>query len=652
MSPDHASPAVCPEHFQLLALLEGKLPSDEEQALTEHVVACDACDARLDELEEHSDTLVQILSHGPANADDEPTFRKVQEALLANPEPFSGDVTTDPTHAITEDLPMEMLLPFHLGNYELLEQIGAGAHGAVFRARHRRLEREVAVKLLLRPAGPFVQEFLNEMRVVGQLDHPNIIRATDAGEHEGTYFLVMEFVPGLDVSSLLLRSGPMSVPNACEIARQTALGLEFAHQHDLVHRDVKTSNLLLSADGQTKLLDLGLAMIPAHAGQKPKTTISGPRGTADYMAPEQWHEASQVTHKADLYSLGCTLYKLLTGKPPYRDLPDGITTKQQAHSEAEIPLISATRDDIPLTIEKLVTELLAKSANDRPSSAKEVAQRLTNHASESNLPLLVKQFCPELKSTSSPATSALTRTQTFVPPRINRRKALLLGTLGVTAAAAFVVTRYRPPSESLDTDVWRPLGLASPALIRLGDVDESNLRADGNEYELSSPNIGLLHFGQPVANWFRWKTQLVRDSWQTSAGIFFALRKAGDKEHSFQTLEIQSDENASHDLLSWCFYENPNTKHSPLGLADAIIPRCTERVEFDLTLGRSGFPEIKLDGQPMPESKWKFAKEGRDILATNTAQIPERYAGRIGVIHRGGKTTIQSTQIKYLENRG
>lgn len=263
-----SSQTACPEFVRLLDLVEGRLPDSDAETVSLHVANCDACDERIERIEDQSDALIHALAALPANEEDERSFRELQALLLSSPEQFS---TSDESLSATilRDLaiqnrgpaeslaPLETSLPFRLGNYDLLELIGQGAHGAVFRARHLRLDRQVAIKLLLRATGSYVDEFLKEMRIVGKLDHPHIIRATDAGEMDGIYFLAMEYVPGVDVTTLLRRSGPMGVADACEIARQTAVGLSCAHEHKLVHRDVKTSNLLFASNGVVKLLDLG-----------------------------------------------------------------------------------------------------------------------------------------------------------------------------------------------------------------------------------------------------------------------------------------------------------------------------------------------------------------------------------------------------------
>ena len=152
----------------------------------------------------------------------------------------------------SEALVFQLELPYRLGNYELLVPLGHGANGSVYRARHVPLGRAVAVKLL-RPDqdvdATTIERFVQEVRAIGCLDHPHVVRATDAGEMNGLHFLVMEYVPGVDVSTVLLTCGVLSVSDACEIVRHAASGLAYLHEHGFVHRDVKPSNLLLTAAG-------------------------------------------------------------------------------------------------------------------------------------------------------------------------------------------------------------------------------------------------------------------------------------------------------------------------------------------------------------------------------------------------------------------
>jgi serine/threonine protein kinase len=210
--------------------------------------------------------------------------------------------------------------------------------GTVYRAVHTRLKKPFAIKVLHidRTADPHaVARFQRELEAIGRLDHDNIGRATDAGEVGGLHFLVMELVDGIDLSRLIRHRGPLPIADACELARQAALGLQCAHERGLVHRDVKPSNLLLSAQGELKVLDLGLALLSHGRRASGELTATGQvMGTADYMAPEQWEASHSVDIRAEVYSLGCTLHTLLTGRPPFGGAEyDSVMKKMAAHAQ-------------------------------------------------------------------------------------------------------------------------------------------------------------------------------------------------------------------------------------------------------------------------------------------------------------------------------
>ena len=203
-----------------------------------------------------------------------------------------------------------------LGEYRLVEKLGEGGMGVVYKAVHTELDRVVAVKVL--PAGRLgddesMARFHREIKAIGRLDHPHIVRAFDARRIGETHFLVMEFVEGPDWEHLVRRRGPLRVADVCELGRQAALGLQHAHEHGLIHRDIKPSNLMLTREGQVKILDLGLARIQGGAVSQALTISGQIMGTPDYIAPEQSCDSHNVDIRADLYSLGCTLYKLLAG---------------------------------------------------------------------------------------------------------------------------------------------------------------------------------------------------------------------------------------------------------------------------------------------------------------------------------------------------
>src|SRR5262249_25645688 len=205
-----------------------------------------------------------------------------------------------------------------LGQYQILGKLGKGGVGAVFKARHTELGKVVALKMLRdeRPDEVTIARFKNEIRAVGRLDHPNIVVAHDAGQAGGVHFLVMEYVDGMDLARLMERRGRLSPADACEVIQQAAVGLQHAYERGLVHRDVKPSNIMLARDGRVRLLDLGLARSFGDSPADALTAQGMMLGTADYLAPEQWDHPHGADTRADIYSLGCTLYHLLVGKAP------------------------------------------------------------------------------------------------------------------------------------------------------------------------------------------------------------------------------------------------------------------------------------------------------------------------------------------------
>jgi hypothetical protein len=281
-----------------------------------------------------------------------------------------------------------------LGQYQLLEKAGEGGMGTVYKAMHTKLKRLVAIKILppdRRDDGQALARFQREMEAVGKLDHPNIIRATDASEKDGIPFLVMEFAEGLDLHKLVRRCGPLPIPEACELIRQTAVGLQYIHEHQLVHRDIKPSNVLVTLTGQVKILDLGLARFHQLSSLEGELTASGVvMGTIDFMAPEQEFDSRGVDIRADLYSLGCTLYKLLTGKPPFSGPEyDCAAKKRFAHANVPVPSVHRSRTDVPPELVRVLDRLLAKSPADRFATPAEAAECLAPLAVGSDLHGLV-----------------------------------------------------------------------------------------------------------------------------------------------------------------------------------------------------------------------------------------------------------------------
>ncbi len=269
-----------------------------------------------------------------------------------------------------------------LGDYVLLERLGEGGFGQVFKARHQLMNRVVAVKVIRKDRlgnAEAVRRFQREIRAAAQLSHPNIITAYDAALVGDTYLLVMEFVAGVDLKRLVELRGPLPVPEACGYVRQAALGLQHAQENGLVHRDIKPANLLLAArGGVVKILDMGLARLRDlrdNDQTPPELTQDGAvMGTPDYMAPEQSLGSHDVDIRADLYSLGCTLFYLLTGRPPF---PGGTLGQKIARHQMEVPpAVTEQRPDIPSALGAVVRKLLAKRPEERYRTPAETAAAL------------------------------------------------------------------------------------------------------------------------------------------------------------------------------------------------------------------------------------------------------------------------------------
>lgn len=261
-----------------------------------------------------------------------------------------------------------------LGNNVLLEKIGSGGMGDVFKAEHRRMKRLVVVKILraeLLGSDYAVRRFEREVRAAAQLSHPNIVTAYDADSFGDMHFLVMEYVEGLDLGTVVNREGPMAVGRAIRYITQTARGLEYAHAKGIVHRDIKPGNLLLDNTGTIKILDMGLARFDSNeeGGSDHLTRENQIIGTVDYMAPEQAQESKHVDRRSDIYSLGCTLYRMVTGRSPYAgESPFMIIL---AHQSQPLPSLCDVLGSAAEPLDEIFHRMIAKDPNDRFQSITE-----------------------------------------------------------------------------------------------------------------------------------------------------------------------------------------------------------------------------------------------------------------------------------------
>jgi eukaryotic-like serine/threonine-protein kinase len=268
-----------------------------------------------------------------------------------------------------------------LGNYVVLDKIGQGGMGHVYQAQHRRMKRIVALKVLpsaVAKSDKAIERFQREVEAAARLSHPHVVTAYDANQADGIHFLVMEYVAGTDLSALVRREGPLPVATALDYVLQAARGLAYAHAQGVIHRDIKPSNLLLDPQGTVKVLDLGLARFPRDWEATPDahalTEAGQLLGTVDFIAPEQAMDTRSADARSDIYSLGCTLFYLLTGRAVY---PTGsFPQKIVDHLKHPIPSLTAVGSEVPPQVDAVFQRLVAKRPEERPQSMEEVIAEL------------------------------------------------------------------------------------------------------------------------------------------------------------------------------------------------------------------------------------------------------------------------------------
>jgi serine/threonine protein kinase/class 3 adenylate cyclase/type II secretory pathway pseudopilin PulG len=322
------------------------------------------------------------------------------------------------------------VVPWRLGNYELEQRLGSGGMGDVYKARHTQFGRLRAVKVIKQhfvETGhhEVIRRFYQEIKAVGTLEHPNIVVAIDSSAPtDSVHYLVMEYIEGFGADELVAWQGPLPVAEACEVARQAARGLAYIHQHGMVHRDIKPSNLMLTLSSSdlvggdakqsamddqqavVKILDLGLALLVGDDQQRLTLFDNRAMGTAMYMSPEQW-KTTTVDIRADIYSLGCTLYHLLAGKPPFWESD---LKPEKAHEREKLPPIQAG-GAIPRPLWDVLQRMMAKDPSDRFATPAEVAAALAPFAEGHEL---ARHLAKVTKASPRSATQGFTKSETLV----------------------------------------------------------------------------------------------------------------------------------------------------------------------------------------------------------------------------------------------
>lgn len=431
----------CPGQERLSQLSSGSLAEADAEILFLHVDSCPICQGLLEEMEAGSQKKLPAPQKAAANKAVPPTQAAQLDKLIkqaqqlgrkggrperpskevsvdhfwngvrrcglfesAEVDALISDIKLDDSSSISKELiRRQKLTGFQarallkgrwkglvLGNYEILQKLGQGGMGSVFKARHRRLGRIVCVKVINqagRKSETMLERFRNEARTIAALSHPSFIVAHDADEAEGVPFLAMEFVSGEDLARHIHENGPLNVRLALDICRQVAEAMQYAHDQGVTHRDLKPHNIMLTRDPESgehhvKVLDLGLARFDSVLNDDPDASLRAAMtntgvimGTVDYMAPEQAIRSRDADARSDIYSLGCTLHYLLTGEPVFGG--DTVMARLVAHREQVVPSLESQCFAAMPHLDNVFFRLVAKDPAERYQSMLDVAEDLS-----------------------------------------------------------------------------------------------------------------------------------------------------------------------------------------------------------------------------------------------------------------------------------
>jgi serine/threonine protein kinase len=591
-------------------------------------------------------------------------------------------------------------MPVLFDRYRILGLIGQGGMGTVYRGLHINLKRPVAIKTLrldrLERSGAIVR-FVREMELAGQLDHRHIVRATDGGESNGIYYLVMEYLEGCDLDKVLQQRKKLPPAEACELIRQAALGLAYAHS-TLVHRDIKPSNLWLTPNGIVKVLDFGLAQhYETHRLGDQSADEATPQGfvigTYDFLSPEQ-AAGGQVDARTDIYSLGCTLYKLVAGAAPFSG-PRFSTPAEKilAHKELEISK-TPHFDEIPPSVGSVIQRMMAKNPDDRFETAHEVATTLAElsrgsqvaglaQVTQSFQPLpkvlpeelsrLSIQIAPnhagsETKGPSQPTITLYLKITIIVGLAILAAVLAWLSTrppVAVTPNPLVAIPPVREPQGPIDVDklpAFKFHLLLKQKPLPLGIPVENRLRwiwhADDEVLDVKGPGSLLFSLGKTER--FRWTFEVTANQmpWTGWCGVYWGYHPKPSEqfdpkdgiigECQFMLLE-RTPEGAVPPLLPAMRMvrgtgklirdnsgETTLGRHTKGDIRSIPIPIVGERT-FSITvdgprLRNASFGPIELPELTTPENNAIF----QNI----------RYDGEFGVLTRGHATTFSNAKFK------
>jgi serine/threonine protein kinase/formylglycine-generating enzyme required for sulfatase activity len=418
----------CPGPNDLMRFLSGRLPASEAEPIEEHLKNCPQCIDSLGKL-----AAEETLVGSAENTDVEPVAAEntLVGKLIEKLKGISAD--TDATLAPRSECSNDAAVLAGHPRYRVLELLGVGGMGSVYKAEHLLMQRPVALKIINRSltnSALAVERFEREVVAAAQLTHPNIVTAFDAERWDDTHFLAMEYVEGISLQQVIARQGPLPIGVTAAYIAKAAQGLQHAFERGMAHRDIKPHNIMLTTDGQIKILDFGLArFVRENTAQGGMTQEGSLLGTPDYIAPEQVRDTHGADIRSDIYSLGCTFYALLAGRPPF---PTGnAIEKVMSHLERAPQPISEIRADVPGELVQVLERMIAKDPADRYQTPEEAVLALTPFMEDNNPVNMAKSDSTAIEPMPAGARSRSPR----------RRRPLLIATIGVTlvALAGFVI---------------------------------------------------------------------------------------------------------------------------------------------------------------------------------------------------------------------
>ena len=651
-----------PTPQELTAFGLGQLAEAEATAVAGHLEVCPSCRRVVENLP--PDAFVGKVRASRPNDSSLPPGRSA--TLL-------GGTTGGPQEVSASPAPIAGLPPELMSHsrYRIVRELGRGGMGVVYRAVQILMDRHVAIKVMnpnVLAYADALPRFQSEVKAAARLDHPNIVRAHDAEQVGGLHLLVMEYVEGTNLANLVQRKGPLPVALACHFVRQAALGLQHAFEQGMVHRDVKPQNLMVTPKGVVKILDFGLARLRGGQSRGGGITEAGSfMGTPEYVSPEQAADARTADTRADIYSLGCTLYFLLTGRPPF--VEDTPVKMVLAHIEKPPPSLTMVRPEVPPALAAVVGRMLAKNPTARYQQPVEVAQALV----------------PFIKQGTKPAAPGAAGKATDFPKGPTPREEAPEPFAALTETT---VPRQRP--KKTRTPAWyrRPSVLAGAGgavlalglgicLVAGGVFHKPKPAANGTGEPPSEPEVFKPLFnGTDLSGWFverggdrPWSVEqgaiVVRGEWANGENWKTANYLVTDREFAdfVLRLEFNLEADASSALALRATLGEHSHPHISLAAGDEM--GMTHWLRDDTWVAPNQPPDLKRAGDwnqlevEVRGHTLRLTINGRPVVHTTLdapgARCPDgsipglnRARGRIGFLKYRGTVRFRNIQIKEL----